>query len=173
VRTAIGVAIDIPEPWCGELTRHRAAAGDPAAGSIPAHLTLLGPTEVDVADLPVIEHHLGRVAAAHPPFVLRLRGTGSFRPLTEVVYVAVAGGVDECAGLATAVRELPLVDQAPRYPYHPHVTVAQDVPAEALDMVLADLAGFAATFVVDRFTLFEHDGEIRWRPRTRFALGAA
>ena len=38
---------------------------------------------------------------------------------------------------------------------------------------LADLAGFAATFVVDRFTLFEHDGEIRWRPRTRFALGAA
>ena len=42
------------------------------------------------------------------------------------------------------------------YPYHPHVTVAHDVPTEALDRVYAELAGFDARFTVDHFTLYVH-----------------
>jgi LytS/YehU family sensor histidine kinase len=34
VRTTIGIAIDIPEPWGGQLTRRRALAGDPASDSV-------------------------------------------------------------------------------------------------------------------------------------------
>lgn len=167
----IGVAIDIPEPWGSALTRRRVAAGDLRALHIPAHLTLLGPTEVDPLHVPDIERHLDRVAAEHPPFPLHLRGTGTFRPVTEVVFVAVAAGISECERLAAEIQAAPVLWREQRFPYHPHVTVAQDVPTEALDAVYEDLAGFEARFTVDVFTLFEHDADGRWRARRAFALG--
>jgi 2'-5' RNA ligase len=171
VRTTIGIAIDIPEPWGGQLTRRRALAGDPAATHIPAHLTLLGPTEVDAVELNQVESHLSTVAGGHEPFTLHLRGTGTFRPLTEVVFVAVAVGIGECERLAASVRELSAVQRPPRYPYHPHVTVAQDVPPDALDAVFSDLAEFEAKFTVGGFTLFEHGPDGRWRPHREYCLG--
>ena len=167
----IGVAIDIPEPWGPVLTRRRIAAGDLRAEHIPAHLTLLGPTEVDPLQVSDIERHLSRVAAGHPPFGLHLRGTGTFRPVTEVVFVAVAAGISECERLAAEIQAVPALCREQRFPYRPHVTVAQDVPTEALDAVYEDLAGFEARFTVDGFTLFEHDAAGRWRVRRAFALG--
>lgn len=166
----IGVAFDIPEPWGSELTRRRVRAGDRQATFVPAHLTLLGPTEVDATALPAIEGHLAGVAAQHAPYLLHLRGTGTFRPVTEVVFVAVAAGISECERLASAIGAAEPLQRPARYPYHPHVTVAQDVPAEALDEVYEDLAGFSARIRVDRFTLFEHRGDGRWKPRRDFLL---
>lgn len=170
-RTTIGIAIDIPEPWGGELTRRRAEAGDAAAVHVPAHLTLLGPTELDATDVERVHTHLSTVAGDHEPFTLHLRGTGTFRPLTEVVFVAVAAGIGECEQIAAAVRRLPAVQRPQRYPYHPHVTVAQDVPSDALDRVFADLANFEAKFTVNGFTLFEHGADGRWRPDLEYCLG--
>jgi 2'-5' RNA ligase len=173
VRTTIGIAIDIPEPWGGLLTRRRAQAGDPAAEHIPAHLTLLGPTEVAAGEVDRVAAHVATVAAGHAPFALHLCGTGTFRPLTEVVFVALAAGTGECRRLAAALRELPAIDRPQRYSYHPHVTVAQDVPTDALDAVFTDLAGFEAKFMVTGFTLFEHGRDGRWRPHREFCLGGA
>jgi 2'-5' RNA ligase len=167
----IGVAIDIPDPWGADLTRRRAEAGDPAAAYVPAHLTLLGPTEIDPAALPAIEAHLASVAAAHPPYALHLRGTGTFRPVTDVVFVAVAAGISETELIAAAITGGPVLRRDARFPYHPHVTVAQDVAAEELDKVYEDLADFSARFDVEGFTLFSHSGEGRWRPRRDFPLG--
>jgi 2'-5' RNA ligase len=169
--TRIGVAIDIPEPWGARLTRRRAEAGDPQAAYVPAHLTLLGPTEVEPARLPWIERHLADVAAAHAPYTLHLRGTGTFRPVTEVVFVAVAAGISETEQLAAAISAVADLRRPTRFPYHPHVTVAQDVPPAALDAVFEDLAGFDARFPVDGFTLFSHTGEERWQPRRDYRLG--
>jgi 2'-5' RNA ligase len=171
VRTTIGISIDIPEPWGGQLTRRRAAAGDPAAEHVRAHLTLLGPTEVAPDELGRVGAHVSAVAAAHGPFPLHLRGTGTFRPMTEVVYVAVAAGFAECQRLAAALRELAAIDRTQRYSYHPHVTVAQDVPPDALDAVYTDLADFEAKFMVTGFTLFEHERDGRWRPLREYNLG--
>lgn len=171
MRTTIGIAVDIPEPWGGDLTRRRAAAGDPAAAHIPAHLTLLGPTEVEKAALAHIELHLADVASRHERFTLHLRGTGTFRPLTEVVFVAVAAGISECERLAAAIRDSPAIQRMQKYPYHPHVTVAQNVEPEALDEVFADLASFEAKFPVSAFTLFEHGLDGRWRPQREYLLG--
>ncbi|MEG3634751.1 2'-5' RNA ligase family protein [Micromonospora palythoicola] len=165
----IGIAVDIPEPWGGLLTRRRLAAGDPNA--VPAHVTLLGPTEIPVAALPAVERHLARVAAAHLPFSLHLRGTGTFRPVTQVVFVAVAAGISECELLAAAINAAPQLRRELRFPYHPHVTVAQDVAPEALDKAYEDLADFSAMFEVDHFTLFSHSGQARWQPRRDFRLG--
>ena len=70
---------------------------------MPAHVTLLGPTEVDARLLPAVERHLEAVAAAQPPFTIHLRGTGTFRPITEVVFVTLAVGISECELLAGAI----------------------------------------------------------------------
>ena len=169
--TRIGVAIDVPEPWGTELTRRRAATGDPQAAYVPAHVTLLGPTEVDTDLLPVVEKHLGAVASAQQPFTIHLRGTGTFRPITEVVFVALAVGISECEVLAESIATAEGVYRDSRFPYHPHVTVAQDVPPAALDAVFDDLSGFSARFDVASFTLFSHGGEGPWRRRRDFPLG--
>ncbi|RIV39400.1 2'-5' RNA ligase family protein [Micromonospora radicis] len=165
----IGIAVDIPEPWGGALTRRRLEAGDP--NTVPAHVTLLGPTEIPVSALPAVERHLARVAAAHLPFTLHLRGTGTFRPVTQVVFVAVAAGISECELLAAAINAAPQLRRELRFPYHPHVTVAQDVAPEALDKAYEDLADFSAMFEVEAFTLFSHSGQTRWQPRRDFRLG--
>jgi 2'-5' RNA ligase len=167
----VGVAIGIPEPWGGQLDRARAAAGDPMARFIPSHVTLLGPTDVPVTMLPAIEEHLSSVAAGHNSFPVQLRGTGTFRPITAVVFVAVAAGISEFELLAAAVRDGPLAREL-HFPYHPHVTVAHDIDSVALDRAFEDLAGFAARFTVDHFTLYVHGADGHWRPYRDFPLGA-
>ncbi len=167
----LGVAIGVPEPWGSQLSQSRARAGDAMAGFIPPHVTLLGPTDIDAAALPEVEEHLCRVAARHRPFPVQLRGTGTFRPVTEVVFVTVAAGISECERLADSVRGGPLQREL-RFPYHPHVTVAHDVPTAALDAVFEQLASFSARFEVDRFTLYVHGSDLYWRPVRDFRLGA-
>jgi 2'-5' RNA ligase len=169
--TRIGVAIDVPEPWGSALTRRRAEAGDPQAAYTPAHVTLLGPTEVATDILPAVEKHLEAVAFTQQPFTVHLRGTGTFRPITEVVFVTLAMGISECELLAEAITSAEGVTRGSRFPYHPHVTIAQDVPSAALDAAFDDLAGFSARFPVNSFTLFSHGGEGPWRPRRDFPLG--
>ena len=172
VRT-IGVAVRIPEPWGSELDRRRAATGDPQATLIPSHLTLLGPTELTEERLPLVDKHLTQVAAGHRPFTLHLRGTGTFRPVNDVVFIAVAAGISECEQLERDIRSGPL-NRELRYPYHPHVTVAHDIDGrigtERLDQVFDELADFEARFRVDSFTSFEHCSDGRWRPQRDFWL---
>ncbi|MCW2582150.1 MAG: 2-5 ligase [Klenkia sp.] len=150
----LGVVVDVPEPWAQLLVDWRTKCGDPQASLVPPHVTLLPPTEVAVADRPSITAHLADVARAHPPFDVHLRGTGTFRPVSEVVFVAVADGVADCASVADDVRTGPL--QRPlSFPYHPHVTVAHDVPTDMLDMAQSELADVDARFRVEHFTEFE------------------
>ena len=49
-----------------------------------------------VADRPAIRAHLAEVARCHPPFAMHLAGTGTFSPVSEVVFVAVARGIGNC-----------------------------------------------------------------------------
>jgi 2'-5' RNA ligase len=172
VRRTIGVAIGIPEPWGSELDRHRAEARDPMATFIPSHITLMPPTEIDPADLDVVEEHLRAAAARHRPFDLHLRGTGTFRPVTDVVFVAVAAGISECELLEQDVRSGPLACER-RFPYHPHVTVAHDLAGPLLDAAYERLSGFDARFRVWGFTLFEHGADGRWRPQRDFPFAGA
>jgi 2'-5' RNA ligase len=170
----IGVAVGIPEPWGSQLDEHRATAGDPMAGLIPAHLTLLVPTEIDDSTQAWsdAQAHLAEVAASHRPFQVQLRGAGTFRPVTQVVFVTVAAGAAECEALAADIRSGPL-ERTLDYPYHPHVTVAHDVSAEALDRAATRLASFEARFPIDGFTLYEHRADGHWRPHRRFPLTEA
>jgi 2'-5' RNA ligase len=165
----IGVAIPIAEPYGSELQKYRSEFGDPMASSIPTHVTLLPPTEVADADLGVIDDHLLEVAARFPSFRIRLRGTATFRPISPVVFVPLAEGISSCEVLQSQVRSGPLqVDL--RFPYHPHVTVAHDLPDDVLDRAFAQLTSYAADFSVTAFSLYEHGADQVWRPRHSFSL---
>jgi 2'-5' RNA ligase len=118
-----------------------------------------------------VEAHLAAAAANHRPFVMHLAGTGTFRPTSPVVFIHVATGVSDCELLEQAIRQGPLAREL-AFPYHPHVTVAQDVPEPALDEAYEGLSGFVARFPVDRFALFSRDPDGRWAWRTEFQLGA-
>jgi 2'-5' RNA ligase len=168
----IGVAVTVPEPYSSTLQTARGRVGDPAAPSIPPHITLLGPTVVEPDDLAAVERHLEHVASQQRPFVLRLRGTGTFRPVSPVVFVQVVDGIAGCEALERDVRTGPLEQQL-RFNYHPHVTVAHEVPDEALDMAFAELSGFDAWFVVSSFHSYEYCDDDVWRPVRDFPLTGA
>jgi 2'-5' RNA ligase len=150
----LGVVVSIPEPWAQLLVEWRDKCGDPQAHVVPPHVTLLPPTEVPVSDRAAISAHLARVAAGHAPFDLQLAGTDTFRPVSEVVFVAVVRGMTECARIAEQVRTGPLARPL-NFPYHPHVTVAHDVPTDMLDLASAGLSDLQAEFLVSSFTEFE------------------
>ncbi|GAB3256601.1 2'-5' RNA ligase family protein [Nocardioides dilutus] len=165
----IGVAVAIPEPWATELQDYRAAVGDTTAAMIPTHITLVPPTEVDDEQLDKIEDHLAATADEIGSFLVHLRGTGTFRPTSPVVFVSLAEGISQCERLAEAVRRGPLaVDLA--FPYHPHVTIAHHLSDEQLDRAFDELADFECTFDVEDFKLYVHDEHLGWRPTRYFAL---
>jgi 2'-5' RNA ligase len=170
----IGVAIPIPDPFGAQLQRMRAALGDPMAHAIPTHITLVPPTEVGggPAALAEIDDHLSSIAATERPFGIRLRGTATFRPVSPVVFVALAEGIGGCERLQDRVMSGPLAREL-EFPYHPHVTVAHHLPEEVMDQAYKDLAGYEAAFEVRGFSLYEHGADGVWRPRRHFGFGSA
>ncbi len=160
--TLIGVSIAIPTPFACELQRLRASYGDPLADSIPAHVTLLPPTEITDDLLPEVHEHLESVAATQKPFMMMLRSTGTFRPVSPVVFVQVAGGISSCERLEQAIRTGPLKRDVQFY-YHPHVTVAHHVDDSAMDTAFNELARYECSFEVRSFGLYEHGDDLVWR----------
>jgi 2'-5' RNA ligase len=167
----IGVALDIPEPFGSELQEWRERLGDPNAERIVPHVTLLPPTPVPPEQLPEIEEHLRTVAANFEPFDIRLRGSATFLPISPVVFVPLVLGIAECEQLERAVRSGPL-RRTIGYPYHPHVTVAHDLPAEALDRAYVEMSSYDASFRVWGLTLFEQGLDLHWRPQRDVTFGA-
>jgi 2'-5' RNA ligase len=166
----IGVSIPVPDPHGSTLQDFRVALGDESARHIPTHITLVPPAVVPEGSLDQIEAHLESAAAGQRPFRVRLRGTGTFRPVSPVVFVGVVEGISSCEMLAAATRSGPLALRA-SFPYHPHVTVAHDLPDEDLDRAFRELADYEAAFEVDDFWLYVHDERHGWRPTTAFRLG--
>ena len=167
----MGVSIPVPPPWGDHLQDKRASYGDPLAAAIPAHVTLLGPTPVASDDLDDLVQHLAQVSVEVAAFTMVLRGTGTFRPVSDVVFVQVARGIAACEQLQEAIRsDRWAADLA--FPYHPHVTVAHDLDEASLDLAFDDLADWSATFEVGSFHLYEQDAAGTWIPVREFALVA-
>jgi 2'-5' RNA ligase len=168
----LGVSIAVPEPYGSLLQERRAGFGDPAAHGIPTHVTLLPPTEVDVEVLPAVEAHLAALAAAGRPFPMRLSGTGTFRPLSPVVFVQVVEGAAACTWLQKWVRDAagPLVREL-QFSYHPHVTVAHGIAEEAMDRAYEELAEYEAAWTCASFALYEQGSDGVWRKIREYAFG--
>ncbi|MEI2714590.1 MAG: 2'-5' RNA ligase family protein [Nocardioides sp.] len=164
----VGVSIAVPEPWATQLQDYRTSIGDLTAALIPTHVTLVPPQEVE--DFDEVAAHLERASAGVASFRIHLRGTGTFRPVSPVVFVTVAEGISACEALAQRLRSGPL-DVPLKFPYHPHVTIAHHLDDVALDRAYAELADFECLFDVSQFHLYLHDDEAGWQPTRAFPLG--
>ncbi len=166
----IGISLAVPQPWDGQLREARRSAGDLQADSVPPHVTLLPPTPCSDVDREALHEHLLAVAARHSAFRMTLCSTGSFRPTSDVVFVVLTQGGEECAQIESDVRAGP-VTRTLQFPYHPHVTIAHDVSARGLDDAMAQLADFEASFEVAGFELYEHGSDGVWRAVDHFEFG--
>ena len=82
----------------------------------------------------------------------------------------VTAGAGECAALEQRVRA-GVLDTERRFPFHPHVTVAQQLDDAVLDRASDELAGYGAAFPVDEVRLYTHGSDGVWRSASAFALG--
>jgi 2'-5' RNA ligase len=165
----IGVSIAVPDPCGPELQTYRVSLGDHEAQRIPTHITLLPPTDLADGHLDDVIAHLDAAAGWSERFPIHLRGTGTFRPVSPVVFVNVVEGISECELLAKSVCSGPLeVDL--EFPYHPHVTVAHHRPEEILDRAFAEMAGFECEFEVREFQPLRVRGRRGWVPQAAFRL---
>ena len=165
-----GVAVTIPEPWGTALQAARDSFGDPMASAIPPHVTLLPPTPIADDTMREFLAHLHGVTAGVEPFRMVLSGTGTFRPVSPVVFVQVSLGIAQCEKLESAVRSGP-VERRLDFPYHPHVTVAHHLGEDALDRAFNDLGDFRCDFRVGSIELYTHDEDGVWRVQHSFPLG--
>ncbi len=168
----IGVSIPVPEPWGEWLREKRRSFGDSGADHIPSHITLAPPLEIDPAQLDSLAEDLSSEALKHSPFKVALAGTGTFRPVSDVVYIVVRQGVPESAALARGVQRV-VQSPVPEHDFHPHVTVAHDLDQDALDVAAADLDDFECEFDVDEIELYVHKDDSGWEPIRAFALGGS
>jgi 2'-5' RNA ligase len=164
----VGVILGFPPEVARELQAWRASFGDPMAEVIPAHITLI--TTTPTQDWEATRDHVREVARSQEPFTITISGTGSFRPVSPVVFVNVEEGFEECVQLHEKLQTGPLERLLP-FPYHPHVTVAHDVAKENLDEAETVLRDYRATFPVVSMGLYEHDTNGIWQLREELDFG--
>ncbi|MGB3258815.1 MAG: 2'-5' RNA ligase family protein [Ornithinimicrobium sp.] len=166
----VGVVLIVPDPIGSEVTRLRTHIGDTLGMAIPTHITLLPPTSISVERTRALEQHLAQVAASHGPLTIEVTGTDTFRPASEVVYLAIGQGAQQCAELNAAVCSGP-VKSPSAFPFHPHITLAHDLAAEVLDEVADDYADLQDEFEVPQMCLYGLDRERGWQVRKVYRLG--
>ncbi len=164
----VGVILGFPPAIAEELQRWRASFGDPMAHIIPAHITLVTTTMTE--DWEATHSHVREVARRQERFTVTISGTGSFRPVSPVVFLNVEDGFGECVALHEKLQSGPLERELP-FPYHPHVTIAHDVAPESLDEAETALRDYSATFPVVSMGLYEHGADGIWQLREELDFG--
>ena len=166
--SSVGVILGFPPDIAAELQRWRASFGDPLADVVPAHITLV--TTTPTHDWEATLDHVREVARRQSPFMVTIAGTGSFRPVSPVVFINVEEGFDECVELHGKLQQGPLQRELP-FAFHPHVTIAHDVAPESLDEAETALKDYRATFPVVSMGLYEHDADGIWQLREELDFG--
>lgn len=166
--SCVGIVIAVPEPMAAILEQWRAAFGDPMASLIPAHITLV--TTTPATDWAATTAHVREVARGQRPFTVTLKSTGTFRPVSPVVFLNLDEGFNDCVALHEKLQRGPL-ERTLEFPFHPHVTVAHDVSTASMDWAESELEGFEASFTVRTMGLYEHDSLGIWRLREELSFG--
>jgi 2'-5' RNA ligase len=166
-RLRLGVALLLDPPVADEINGLRRALGDRSLDRIAPHVTLVPPVNVRVGDVPAALAVLRRAAAVTgAPIRLTLGPPGSFLPANPVVHLPVGGELEALARLRDLVFDGPF-RRTLRWPWVPHVTLADDADPDSIDPVLAVMSSYTATFDVERIVVLEerHGPEgRRWEP---------
>lgn len=148
---SLGVIIALPPDLTEELSQWRARYARPDAPLVPAHITLVsGQAKGSWAEA---AEHVRSVARGASAFPVSLRGTGSFAPLSEVVFLNLVTGEKECIELHQELIDGP-VRHLLDFTYQPHVTIAHDLDPETMAQAQVEMSNFAADFRVESLGLY-------------------
>jgi len=147
------VALEVPEPLAKRIQQARGCFLDEDA-HLPPHITLVPPLALELADLPAVKVHLAGAVRPHQPFRVHLRSTGTFRPVSPTVFLALTDGAAGCAALEADLRTGPLACQLD-FEFHPHVTLAHQVEEATLNRAQTALAAFDETFLASEVDLWQ------------------
>jgi hypothetical protein len=140
-----------------------------------AHVSVLPPRPLSV-DWREASEQVRLLTEGWAPFDVELADIGIF-PVTNVVYVEVGKGAAGLESMHSAMNTGPLGFKEP-FPYHPHVTVAQEIPlahvTEVHELARARWREFAGqrTFRAERATFVQNTLENYWIDLAEHALGA-
>ncbi len=97
--------------------------------------------------------------------------------LTEVIYLEVGAGAQELRRMHEAVNTAALAFEDP-FPYHPHITLAQEVPHESVPDTFAlaqrrwkEFSG-ARTFKAERAVFVQNTTRNIWLDLAEVSLGS-
>ncbi len=164
--TALGVVIEIPSPLDASLIDWRRRYGGEQAAAVAPHVTLVSGS---TTDWDCAAAHVRDVASRTSVFTVCLRGTGTFRPISPVVFLNVMEGAEECGNLHDALVAGPLLHEL-THGYHPHLTIAHEVEEAAMDRAQEELRGASMDFVVQKIGLFGMDSTGAWSRREELGL---
>jgi len=128
------VVVYIPSPLGGfldELRRELVPQYNPHA-----HVSVLPPRPLTV-DWRTASDQARTLTEGWAPFDVELTTVGVF-PLTDVIYLEIGAGAKELYELHAAMNTSAMAFAEP-YPYHPHITLAQELPQDRVGE-LTDLA---------------------------------
>ncbi|MBU6213142.1 MAG: 2'-5' RNA ligase family protein [Actinomycetales bacterium] len=167
----VGIVVRVPEPWGEDLTQWRAGFGDPHADRMPAHVTVLPPLRMSTLAFSRLADALHSEVGGVPAFDVSLGPVGTFRPVSPVVFLeahASGGSLDGLHGAVNRAAGSPPL----RHPFHPHVTVAMDLPDAVLDAAASALSDYRAAWTVTEVCVFLRDGTGHWHEQYKVGLRA-
>lgn len=140
-----------------------------------AHVSVLPPRPIPIEWREASEQARS-LTEVWPPFDVELTEIGIF-PVTNVVYAEVGKGAAELENMHRTLNMGPLGFDEP-FTYHPHVTLAQEIPVERV----TEVYGLARqrwgefrgnrTFRADRTTFVQNTLGNRWIDLAEYSLGA-
>ncbi len=154
----------LPEPLAGFLNSLRCELVPRCQAK--THITVLPPRPLANGLPETAWEDLSDAIDDFPAFRVELTSIEIFQG-TNVIYLSVGAGYRELERMHQALNRGPLEFAEP-FEYHPHVTLAQELTPEQVEMTLARARSrwreFPAShsFMVDRLTFVQNTQENRW-----------
>lgn len=166
-RFTLGVVIPVPQPQRETLRAWRREFGGADTEVIAPHITLVSGSYLNTWEKAAAQ--VRQVAGQTANFTVQLGAARTFRPASEVVYLPLLDGAEECWALHRGLLSDALRHES-NFAYHPHLTIAQNVAPDQLDAAQAALRGIDLSFAVESIQLFDTRGG-QWSLSEEIKLG--
>jgi hypothetical protein len=138
-----------------------------------SHLSILPPRPLAVP-LDQAGQQIENLTCQTQPFVIKVGEVKVF-PLTGVIYLEIESGAEQVESLHASLNREAFAFDEP-YPFHPHITLAQNFPVEegsqCLENALAKWRNFPGRreFLLDRLVFVQNSCNNCWRDLRTYPL---
>jgi 2'-5' RNA ligase len=162
----------IPEPLAGFLDKLRQELVPNCF--LRAHVTILPPRPICSSPEGAWET-VRTLAPLFQPFEVEMTQVQVF-PVSDVIYVEIGGGREELVNMHAVLNSEGFLCHEP-YPFHPHVTLAQDLKGDEVDELARvararwDECTLPKKFLVDKVVFVQNTRRNCWLDLGESALG--